>query len=313
MENNTESSNAEALTYYCISIEGIDKTGKQLIGKYIDILSNHKYVIMDKGLLSNIAYSQLNNRNYIYSIYAYTNWVIVYLTVDKPDWEIRCKIANKQLIDYDLYTSEFNKTARVLDSVGVPIIVYNTSNQTPYLIAQDVIKYLEFLEENKRKSEAQENKPEQSEQENKPEQENIEAQQPIAEEQKPIESEAQENKPEQENTNTEQPIAEEQKQVVEEQTKQDNEQSVDPLIEPFANELTESINKAICDKVVDSLITDLAERKLTKDEKQKIAKKQKPTEEIKKKRKRTVKQKTSEQKNKPKQKTTKQKTVKSKK
>ena len=56
------------LNFYCISVEGIDKTGKELIRKYLDILGKHKYVLMDRGIISNVAYAKLWHRPYSYEL-----------------------------------------------------------------------------------------------------------------------------------------------------------------------------------------------------------------------------------------------------
>lgn len=134
------------LKRYCISFEGIDKAGKELVGKYVNILGNYKYVLMDRGLLSNITYARMNKRNYEYNLAAYTNWIIVYLTVDKADWEVRCALAHEPAINYEQHMSEFNATAMELDKAGIPILVYNTSTYTPYAIAKDIIHYMEDRE-----------------------------------------------------------------------------------------------------------------------------------------------------------------------
>ncbi len=120
------------LKHYCISFEGIDKAGKELVGKYVNILGNYKYVLMDRGLLSNITYARMNNRAYEYDLEAYTNWIIIFLTVDKEDWEVRCKLAHEPAINYEQHMGEFAKTATMLDKDGIPILVYNTSTYTPY-------------------------------------------------------------------------------------------------------------------------------------------------------------------------------------
>lgn len=134
------------LKHYCISCEGIDKSGKELIGKYVNILGNYKYVLMDRGLLSNITYARMNNRSYEYDLNSFSNWIIAYLIVDKQDWKIRCKLANEPEIDYDQHIKEFNKTAIELDKAGIPILVYNTSKYTPYSIAVDIIHYMNDCE-----------------------------------------------------------------------------------------------------------------------------------------------------------------------
>lgn len=134
------------LKRYCISFEGIDKSGKELVGKYVNILGKYKYVLMDRGLLSNITYARMNDRKYEYNLDSYTNWIIVYLTVDKADWEVRCKLAHEEPINYEQHINEFNATALALDKAGIPILVYNTSVYTPYAIAKDIIHYMEDRE-----------------------------------------------------------------------------------------------------------------------------------------------------------------------
>ena len=134
------------LKRYCISFEGIDKSGKGLILQYVNILGKYKYVLMDRGLLSNVTYARMNNRSYEYNLAAYTNWIIVYLTVDKEDWEVRCKLAHEPAINYEQHINEFNATAIEFDKAGIPILVYNTSKYTPYQIAKDIIHYMEDRE-----------------------------------------------------------------------------------------------------------------------------------------------------------------------
>ena len=143
---NLKTYNNIMLKHYCISCEGIDKSGKEIIGKYINILGKYKYVLMDRGLLSNITYARMNYRDYEYNLDSYTNWIIVYLIVDKEDWKVRCKLANEPEIDYDLHMKEFNRTAFELDKAGIPIFVYNTSVYTPYSIAKDIIRCMEDKE-----------------------------------------------------------------------------------------------------------------------------------------------------------------------
>ena len=96
------------LDFYCISVEGIDKTGKELIRKYLDILGKHKYVLMDRGIISNVAYAKLWHRSYSYELSVFKDWLFVYLTTDKEDWEVRCKLTNEPKIDYDLNKSIFD-------------------------------------------------------------------------------------------------------------------------------------------------------------------------------------------------------------
>ena len=64
-----------------ICIEGIDKSGKGIVAEYIKRLSNHKYTVSDRGIISEITYSNMFNRNYKFDIEPYKKFVFVYLTV----------------------------------------------------------------------------------------------------------------------------------------------------------------------------------------------------------------------------------------
>lgn len=136
----------KVLKKFSLEFEGIDRSGKNIVSKYVNILGKYKYVLMDRGLMSNITYARINNRPYEYDVEQFRNWTIIYLVCDKEDWEVRCKIDNEPKIDYDLHLAEFNKTAKILDDAGVEILVYNTSKYTPYAIAKDIIKYMEQQE-----------------------------------------------------------------------------------------------------------------------------------------------------------------------
>ena len=56
------------LKRYCIEFEGIDRSGKNVVSKYVNILGKYKYVLMDRGLLSNITYARMNGRDYEYDV-----------------------------------------------------------------------------------------------------------------------------------------------------------------------------------------------------------------------------------------------------
>lgn len=143
--------------HYMVSIEGIDKCGKGTVGQYLKILGNYKYVLLDRGLLSNIAYSKLHGRGYQYDLSQYKNVVVVYLVVEYEDWKVRCKISNEPKIDFAAHIKAFNDAAAELDAAGIKVLVYSTSKHNPYLIAKDILKYLENADsEEQKKSEEQE-------------------------------------------------------------------------------------------------------------------------------------------------------------
>lgn len=131
--------------YNSIFIDGIDRCGKNTLVKYIQYLSNHRYMVYDRGLLSNVTYARMFNRN-SYDLEQYKPFVFVYLTCDKSDWEIRCKLTNEPPIDYDKHKAEFDYTAKQFELNGFKLLRYNTSELTPYSIAKDIISKMEAFE-----------------------------------------------------------------------------------------------------------------------------------------------------------------------
>lgn len=131
--------------YHHIFIDAIDKAGKNIVGKYIDQLGKHFYTISDRGIISNVTFSRMFGRGYEYDLEQYRDCVFVYLTVDKPDWLIRCKLTNEPKIDYELNKSEFDKTVAEFKNKGFRVLEFNTSELTPYQVANKVISYMEKL------------------------------------------------------------------------------------------------------------------------------------------------------------------------
>lgn len=128
-----------------ITIDGVDKTGKDLLVKYIVHLSNHKYVIQARGIISQIAYSEIYGRPYKYDLNAYKNDVIFYLTAEDEDLKIRHKITNEPKIDLERDKKVFDKTAKYLYKNGIKVIKVDTTHYTPYENAKLIIEYLEEL------------------------------------------------------------------------------------------------------------------------------------------------------------------------
>jgi len=126
---------------HLIEIEGIDKTGKNLLQEYIVKLSNYKYIVHPRGILSALVYSNKYQRNYDYEF----NYkpIIVYLDVDEPDRQIRCEINNEPAISALTDRILFEQSLEQLQQEGYTILKYNTSVMTPYAIAKDVINKIE--------------------------------------------------------------------------------------------------------------------------------------------------------------------------
>lgn len=135
----------ERLSYYELFIDGIDKTGKDLVCAYVDQLSNHRYVVKSRGVISQLAYARLYNRGYCYNVVPQQYAVNVLLSVDPIDWRVRCKLTNEPEIDYLTHANEFHRTASELAKYGHRVLHFNTSVVTPYQIATKIIEYMNKL------------------------------------------------------------------------------------------------------------------------------------------------------------------------
>jgi len=133
------------MKYYQIALEGIDKTGKDTIREYIFFLGKAKYICRTRGLISAIVYSKLFNRGYEYDTSAQPNVVYIHLVADKEDWQIRCKMTNEKEIDYDTHSKVFAEVCNQFRQQGSIVLKYNTSKQTAYKIAKDIIRVMEEL------------------------------------------------------------------------------------------------------------------------------------------------------------------------
>ena len=146
-----------------IEFDGIDKSGKDTIMKQIFSADPNKYIPKSRGLISQIAYSKLNNRNYIYNVNKgyLDNTLFVYLTVDEDDWKIRCDLTNELVVDrsrcdtqnnvrlnYNSHMNAFNyaynEVYNMLEDKR-QIMSFNTSEMTPYAIITQVIAVLNEL------------------------------------------------------------------------------------------------------------------------------------------------------------------------
>ena len=126
---------------YIIEIEGIDKTGKDLVKAYITLLSDYKYIVQSRGLLSNMVYAEKYGRDYDYSLIYRP--IVVYLDVDEEDRRVRCVLTNESNIDADADKRLFNKYKTKLRKSGITIYEFNTTHQTPYQIATQVLELIE--------------------------------------------------------------------------------------------------------------------------------------------------------------------------
>lgn len=132
--------------YYTIVLEGIDKTGKDTIARYIDQYCGHVYCIPRRGIVSNIAYAKLFGREIPeYDVENHKNEVYVLLRASsKADWQMRCRLTNEPKIDYESNVAVFEETWEWLKSTGkVYTLEYDTSVMTPHQIAGSIVAEME--------------------------------------------------------------------------------------------------------------------------------------------------------------------------
>lgn len=131
-----------------IEIEGIDKVGKDLIAGYIDRLSNRRYVVNARGLLSMMVYSDIYDRNYDYSkeLEDNKNTLVVYLKADIEDLQIRHKLSNEPKVDIERDMRVFDDYVEAFERKGIKVLKFDTSKQTPYMVAKEVLDYINSVE-----------------------------------------------------------------------------------------------------------------------------------------------------------------------
>lgn len=140
------------LKVFNIELDGIDKCGKDSVRPYVFYLKPGKYLCRARGLISQIAYAKLYKRDIEWDGADYAkNTLFVLLEVDKQDWEIRCKLTNEPNtgFTYEEMTQAFKLALYELkERFNVPenqILVFNTSEYTPYTIADKIKTHLEYL------------------------------------------------------------------------------------------------------------------------------------------------------------------------
>lgn len=140
------------LKVFNIELDGIDKCGKDSVRPYVFYLEPGKYLCRARGLISQIAYAKLYKRNIEWDGTDYAkNTLFVLLEVNKHDWEIRCKLTNEPNtgFTYEEMTQAFKLALYELkERFDVPenqILVFNTSEYTPYAIADEIKTHLEYL------------------------------------------------------------------------------------------------------------------------------------------------------------------------
>ena len=135
------------MKYWEIEIDGTDRTGKDTLLQYLCYLSDYKYSINSRGILSQLVYTKKYNRDYTFDLSNFNkNKIIIWLYADEEDLKIRCKLTNEPNYDIINDTKLFNDVVNSLSNNYI-IHKYNTSEITPYQIAKNIIKQINILEE----------------------------------------------------------------------------------------------------------------------------------------------------------------------
>lgn len=135
-----------------VEIEGLDRTGKDTLAGYIDYMSNRTMVVKTRGVLSNLAFGTVFDRHIPEKrvqqmIEGNKDTLIVFLTANLDDWKIRMEMSHHPEVNDIGHTVAFTYWKQQLRQGGIKILEYNTTDETPYRIAEKVMTIIE--EENK--------------------------------------------------------------------------------------------------------------------------------------------------------------------
>lgn len=136
--------------YWEIEIDGPDKTGKDLLCRYLCELSNWRFSINVRGLISQLVYAKKFNRDYQYVVDTTStnkHKIFIILYGDEDDIDVRCKMTNEPKYNIKDDLKLFFEAVDDISVIYPNIHVFNTSHMTPYDIAKKVIKLIDKLEE----------------------------------------------------------------------------------------------------------------------------------------------------------------------
>ena len=135
----------EALNIDQVVIEGVDKTGKDSIMKYIDTLGKHKYALYQRGHISNVVYARIFDREeHKYTLNPHSLYVL--LTADPEDLDIRFKLTNEPYTDIKRDLNMFDKVFKEMTAeAGVHTLIINTTDITLYNAAKLILDTCESL------------------------------------------------------------------------------------------------------------------------------------------------------------------------
>lgn len=127
------------LKVYTVIFDGIDKSGKDTIARYIWPL-DHRLNVIVRAWPSLVAYAKKFNRKCEYKL-PWKNALYVHCKVNEEDWKIRCAINHEDTtnLDYKKDTKLFNEAFETLSKHGYEVMCINTSCVAPYDIAKLIV------------------------------------------------------------------------------------------------------------------------------------------------------------------------------
>lgn len=137
----------EKMRIYTVILDGIDKSGKDTIAKYIWRLDKRLNVFV-RGWPSLVVYAKKFNRDCTYEL-PYDKALYIHCLVKKEDWKIRCEIENEDInaVDYEKDSKSFERAFERLSDCGYYMMAVNTSCMTAYDIAKLIVQRLKEINE----------------------------------------------------------------------------------------------------------------------------------------------------------------------
>lgn len=133
-----------------VFVEGIDKSGKDTIVRYINEYTKYVHYVSARGPMSVIAYGNKFSRavdDFEYLSKIADNVLIIHLVVDEDDFNIRCKLTNEPYINHKFDSKLFEDAeAYCTEVLGLTVGRVNTSHHTPKQIARLVVDTIRSLD-----------------------------------------------------------------------------------------------------------------------------------------------------------------------
>lgn len=128
-----------------ICIEGPDKTGKDTLAAYLSQMTRD-LIITVRGMISNISYHRLLHRKECeYDVKSHSHELYVLLDAESMDQMIRCKLTDEEESYYEQQRRMFRVVADEFKDKGLVVIDANTSEETPYRLAQRILSLIDGI------------------------------------------------------------------------------------------------------------------------------------------------------------------------